>query len=526
MSSSLKHQIKITIVLVLFHIFIYAIFGFFEQINTKEIIKEILSFMIVNSVILSVVFLIPGIQFRNIILFISSALLIVLSFIKFSFLHLYDSKITDSAWFIIFETNTEEIIEYFQNYFTGKIALLSVVYSIMIILFFRIFVFQRKTWLKELKTKLYTKLILVLVVSSYFFQSPQRFLNYDILYGFCNSIEGYHLYREQLKNTLSNNYLPQGEADSMCSNDTLPTVHVVVVGESLTNHHMSLYGYPRKTNPKLENIKEELLIFKNVVSPHAYTIESLSKVLTMASTANPSPKNNFSIIQLANEINFETYWISNQKPVGIWENLTTITATASKNKYWLQTKDFKTRIEDESVLPVLAKVLEEPAENKVIFVHLMGVHGAYEKRYPKTYNYFNDKPPILFLETDEAVNMINEYDNAVRYNDYILHSVISMVKTKNKSSTVTYFSDHGEEVYEEIDFIGHNEDIGSSAMFDVPLLFWFSEKYIDQNQLKIEALRRHEYRKYNLEDFPHTFADILKIRSNKLNNKKSILNPN
>ena len=56
--------------------------------------------------------------------------------------------------------------------------------------------------------------------------------------------------------------------------------HVIIVGESISRLHMSLYGYNRNTNPLLKKINGELLVYKNVISPHAYTTGSLRKALT------------------------------------------------------------------------------------------------------------------------------------------------------------------------------------------------------------------------------------------------------
>ena len=63
----------------------------------------------------------------------------------------------------------------------------------------------------------------------------------------------------------------------------LPSTHIVVIGESTSRLHMSLYGYERQTNPKLESMKKELKIFNNVFASRPNTIESLEQVLTFAS---------------------------------------------------------------------------------------------------------------------------------------------------------------------------------------------------------------------------------------------------
>ena len=41
---------------------------------------------------------------------------------------------------------------------------------------------------------------------------------------------------------------------------------VVVIGESSDKNHYSLYGYPRKTTPLLEDMADELFVFQDVIS--------------------------------------------------------------------------------------------------------------------------------------------------------------------------------------------------------------------------------------------------------------------
>src|SRR5690606_19696081 len=39
-------------------------------------------------------------------------------------------------------------------------------------------------------------------------------------------------------------------------------IYVLILGESTTKNHFGIYGYPRKTTPKLNEIKNELLIYR------------------------------------------------------------------------------------------------------------------------------------------------------------------------------------------------------------------------------------------------------------------------
>ena len=52
--------------------------------------------------------------------------------------------------------------------------------------------------------------------------------------------------------------------------------------------------------------------------------------------------------------------------------------------------------------------------------HLMGSHSSYSKRYPAEYNIFTDY-------STKKEKIINEYDNSVLYNDFIVDSLLNIL---------------------------------------------------------------------------------------------------
>ena len=512
MNLNIKNQKRVTSILSILPFLIFSGLSFFYFEDKRELLKEIISFFLLNTAFFSLAFLMPLIQIRNIIITFLYFLITLISFFKLSFIHIYNTKITGSALFVIFETNTGETVEYLNAYFTIEILFLLVLHLIPFSLVFKAFFLKRKIWLQNLKLNTYIKLSLILIPVFYVFQTKKRFYNQDILFRTYYSYEGYQLYKEGLNNKLSNSYIPKNDTYKVKAIDSTPQTHVVIIGESLTSRHMSLYGYPRKTNPELEKIKDELIVFNDVISPHTHTITSLLKVLTLADFDNPDPTDNFSIVQMANEANYETYWISNQEPIGLTESIPTIIGRSAKNKFWLETENFYARIYDDKVLPVLKKILDKPDKRKVVFIHLMGVHGTYDKRYPEEFDYYKDTPPQIFNTKERAIRYTNYYDNAVRYNDYVIRNIISLVKEKDENSSITYFSDHGEEVYDTMDFMGHQENAPTNPMYEIPFILWFSEKFKEQNSIEMDNIRSYTDRKYILEDFPYIFADLTNIQ--------------
>ena len=92
------------------------------------------------------------------------------------------------------------------------------------------------------------------------------------------------------------------------------------------------------------------------------------------------------------------------------------------------------------------------------------------------------------------------------------------MKEKNIESAVLYFSDHGEEVYDTMDFSGHNDDdVGSLPMFQIPFILWQSELYKINNKIDIELNRA-----YMTDDLFHSIAILCGVKSNYVDLEKSI----
>ena len=73
--------------------------------------------------------------------------------------------------------------------------------------------------------------------------------------------------------------------------------------------------------------------------------------------------------------------------------------------------------------------------------------------------------------------ILNYYDNAVLYNDFIVYSMIKELQNQNKKSALLYLSDHGENVYDGTDFFGRSEDVLTKSMFEIPFLVWVSNNF-------------------------------------------------
>ncbi|MCK5662771.1 MAG: phosphoethanolamine transferase CptA [Thiotrichaceae bacterium] len=274
---------------------------------------------------------------------------------------------------------------------------------------------------------------------------------------------------------------------------------------------MGLYGYERNTTPELKSIKDALLIFDQVYSPRPYTIETLQQVLSFADEKNPDLYlKKPTLMNLMKQVGYKTYWITNQQTQTKRNTmLTTFSKQADEQVYLNNNRMQDSAQYDGVVIKPFEKILNDKSDKKFIVVHLLGTHRKYHYRYPDNYEFFNGNQQLPDRLSDDQAEEYNEYDNAVRYNDHVVATLIKFFKMSGDHGFLVYLSDHGEEVYDNPQhlFAGRNERAPSSPMYTIPFLIWQSESWKKHSQLE-QKKNDIIHRSYTSSDFIYTWADL------------------
>ncbi|MCA0931958.1 sulfatase-like hydrolase/transferase [Lutimonas saemankumensis] len=453
----------------------------------------------------------------------SLILLNLMVFIDFSHIYLFEYNFSQSSMYVLLETNKSEASSFLSMYFDknlflfGSFILLCIsVSSYLIRKYFRI---NKSDYLiieggsRAIK-QLFIFFSATLVFAVFLYYNKYNFLPYTIVKGYNHYHQDWLSFQKLGNNKVGGNF----SNVKLKSNQSNQNV-VLVLGESTTNGHMGIYGYYRNTTPRLNELKNELLIFQNVISPHASTIPSLSKILTLGDYNNPERKFDGSIIQLFNKAGFKTYWISAQDKTGVNSSFVTGISNACDDQIFISSYDYTPL--DGEILNPLKEVLSNDTENKLIILHLLGTHTRYDERYPEDFDKFKSTPRTKFKHED-AYKYINEYDNAILYNDYVISEIISLLKESKTRSSFLYLSDHGEEVYQSLNIAGHWEEKFRSTMYEIPFIIWSSD-YTTQHFKTFEI---DVDRKYNSEDLIYTMADLANVSFIEFDSTKSLINKN
>ncbi len=214
-----------------------------------------------------------------------------------------------------------------------------------------------------------------------------------------------------------------------------PNLLIIGLGESLRADHLGIYGYERDTTPLLSAMRDKLYIYKNAYSGGTNTWTSVPSMFTKF---NSSPDLSKSIINLANDAGYKTFWISNQTEFNSssGEMIVSSLAKQSGHTSFTTNSDEHEIKYDEVLLPKLVDVLKnrKPNEKTLIVLHFFGSHFEFKDRYPVGYSKYNGGK-------SELEKTVNQYDNTVFYTDYILSQILKISSEYN--AKFIFFSDHG-----------------------------------------------------------------------------------
>ncbi|SIN89737.1 heptose-I-phosphate ethanolaminephosphotransferase [Sulfurivirga caldicuralii] len=379
----------------------------------------------------------------------------------------------------IFNTDVGEASELFTAYLHWDSLLIALVYlGGFIVLGIKAQLPQRLTRVHKVVTGLG---VLVLAFALQQMVVQHRF--YDIVPGLLGIMPTYAINAENFDKAVA-------EYRALAQRDTTPVAlkhpekrhtYVIVIGEAMTRSHMSLYGYPRATTPQLDARKAQLTIFRDVAAPFVQTRPALMADLFPQGWEHPERnyQHALAIANQARRAGYKVFWLSNQQPFRIPTQL--IADTVDHPAFMTRkVAGVAAHRYDGLLLEDVVQALEDPAPNKLIFVHLMGSHLQYANRYPPEFDRFKDTPPQLVSPDllPWEIRKVNEYDNSILYTDWVVTRMLDQLQQRVEPDTLAgwmLFSDHGEEVYETARLNGHTPDNPTLPMFTIPVLFWHSD---------------------------------------------------
>jgi len=297
---------------------------------------------------------------------------------------------------------------------------------------------------------------------------------------------------------------------------------VILIGESTPRHHMGIYGYSRNTTPELEKLKDRLFVYNDVISAGGITGDAL-KTAFIAEV----PDYVFNITNLCKRAGYRIVFISNREDIGfdVGIGINLIFGNADQIVY-LANKPNRKNSYDEALLEQFNKILPTCNKPTIVFMHMMGTHSLYNKRYPPEFARFdNVQDKENSSVSKDKAEIINTFDNANLYNDYIVSSFIKIMAASKRPGFVSYFSDHGEAMYEDGKTFFHNANIPNRYMYEIPMLIWVSEDYKKHEQNFVGNFDRNLNQPMQGFDMIYSMLDLMRISYDGFPCSRSIFSP-
>lgn len=293
---------------------------------------------------------------------------------------------------------------------------------------------------------------------------------------------------------------------------------IVIIGESHSLYHTSLYGYEKTTYPLMENRRRngELFVFQNAVTTNDVTALVMGSVYSLDSMG----------------INFNDYPLFPAvfKAAGFRTALYDNEYLADESLNFMSNSTLSSLLYDQrntNYYEYDGDMISDASftnDSLALYIfHLTGHHVRYDKRYPQSFAKFKVSDyGGHYSDTQKAE--IAAYDNACLYNDYIINEVIK--KFEEENAVMVYFSDHGEELYEVRDFRGHGSAKSSPDIryqLRVPLWVWLSDKYKNHHPHVIDKLYHVLDLHVKTDDIPYFLIELAGIETDWMKPDRSFI---
>lgn len=273
--------------------------------------------------------------------------------------------------------------------------------------------------------------------------------------------------------------------------DSLPEVYVMVIGETVRACNMGIYGYERNTTPHLSSMGQELAVCRDAVTMSNTTHKSVPLLLTaVGSEKFDSLYTQRGIFTAMDEAGYRTSFYSNQR-----RNHSFIDYLGSEAQDVVFATDsivMGQNLSDDVLLGLFDKRLKQyKGEKLFIVLHCYGSHFTYSDRYPAEGAYFTPDN-IVSAKKEYRPNLINAYDNTIRYADNFLWQIASKLEALNVPAVMMFTSDHGEDIFDDSrNRFLHASPIPTYYQLRVPFVLWSSKAYMSQFPGKWENVRNH-----------------------------------
>ena len=484
---------------------------------------------------------------RYIIYFTTIILFAVNIFLTLNF----NTMISPWILLLIHETNSNETSEFFSAYAFSSASIITYVLTLLMVL--SILIIEKFSNKREIKIPRFTLLPfitwlaigvyqLILMIQMLTLTTQMELQSWydgkafycientpaNLLYSF------YHLHVTSHENDKALE-ISEKVFQSAISRNEKDTIDVVlIIGESYNKYHSSLYGYYLNTTPALceQQQRGNLFVFTDAISPYNMTTLAVKNMLSTNSISLHQSWNEYPLVMsIFRHAGFDVAMWDNQKS----ENSVLFSDFSNNSLFYNKKMTASTYHHlnkgpfdyDQQLVDTALTVKRNPGSTFTVF-HLMGQHTLPLWRYPE-----NDKNAVFTADSIQRADLndyerqyIAEYDNATRYNDFVIGNIIQYYSQRN--AVILYLSDHGDEVYDYRDVVGRTHEPVKQKQalkyqYEIPMILWCSDQFMNTHPTIMENVRRAVLRPFSSDNIPQLLMGLSGIHSSFYEPKKDVL---
>ncbi|HDX8369829.1 TPA: phosphoethanolamine--lipid A transferase [Aeromonas dhakensis] len=344
-----------------------------------------------------------------------------------------------------------------------------------------------------------------------------------------NYVHGLYRYATDILFATPIPYQQLGTDARVVGQGSKPTLMFLVVGETARSQNYSLNGYGKATNSFTAR-ESGMVSFRNVRScgtATAVSVPCMFSNLTRRGYDDTLAQSRDGMLDVLQHAGVSVLWKENDGGCkGVCKNVPTIEIEAKDFPQYCQ----KGSCYDEVMLEGLDRQIAQMKGNKLVAFHLMGSHGpTYYRRYPASERTFVPDCPRSDIENCTNEELVNTYDNTIRYTDKVVARLIDKLKTLEQDYNVglVYLSDHGESLGAMGLYLhGTPYKFAPDDQTRVPLMTWFSPQLQADRKLDMTCLQQEAAgKRFSHDNLFHSMLGIMDVKTQVYNGALDLFKP-
>ncbi|QXB02422.1 phosphoethanolamine transferase [Aeromonas sp. FDAARGOS 1416] len=332
-----------------------------------------------------------------------------------------------------------------------------------------------------------------------------------------NYVHGLYKYGRDVLFATPIPYQQLGTDARVVARGSKPTLMFLVVGETARSQNYSLNGYGKATNSFTAK-EQGVVSFRNVRScgtATAVSVPCMFSNLTRRGYDDQLASSRDGLLDVLQHAGVSVLWKENDGGCkGVCRNVPTIEILPKSYPALCQGESCY----DEVLLEGLDQQIAGMKGNKLVAFHLMGSHGpTYFRRYPASERVFMPDCPRSDIENCSNEELVNTYDNTIRYTDKVVGLLIDKLKSLESQYDVglVYLSDHGESLGAMGLYLhGTPYKFAPDDQTRVPLLTWFSPQLQADRQLDMGCLAAEaSSQRFSHDNLFHSMLGIMDVQT-------------